>query len=118
MTWREAMMLAYDGGVVCLVAAAVLSLQRRGARGWGQALAPAALAQVAGAVGRLGMPLTPVLAWVWLLQTAANVALIYSLWQAGGREASRRAEAEEGVAVLDLRRVRALASRPGRSRSG
>ena len=92
MSWREAMMLGYDWGVVCLAAAAALSLQRRGAHPrWGIALGPAVVAQVAGAVGLLWVPLTPALGWIWLVQTAANVALIYGLWQAGNLWLSCRA---------------------------
>jgi hypothetical protein len=119
MTVLGGILAMYDAGVVALAVAAALNLRRRGGAAWTGAFLPAALAQLALAAVRLEVPLSRALGWLWLAQTAANLLLIYGLWQAGSlaladRAAAAEPEVEAEPAVIELPRIRALASWPGR----
>lgn len=121
MTFVAILMLVCDAGVLGLAALAAWHLARRGSVSPVQTgLVLAAAAQLFAAAGRLDIAISAALAWAWLLQTGCNLAFVYILWQTGSlllalREVSAVADSRKEPA-LELPRIRAVASWPGRRR--
>ncbi len=103
------MAVAVNGVVLVAAGLGGLDLARRGGfRPAEIGMALVALGQLAGAAETPG--------WGWLIRTGAALIVIYTMWQTGrlvvgAREAGA---VREEAGVVELARVRAVASWPGR----
>ncbi len=116
--------LVAEAAVAALALAGALDLARRGG------FAPAQMGLVlVGGEGLATGEVSAAAGWLWLLAMGANGVLLYALWQVGslvvalretgavrGAESTRQPSAEPGV--VELPRVRAVASWPGHRSNG
>jgi len=111
---------ATEVALAALALAGALHLARRG----GFAPAQTGLVLVAGE-GLWAGEASAAAGWVWLLVMGANLLVAYALWQVGSlvlalrecgeeRQRQSREESRAEASVVELPRVRAVASWPGR----
>lgn len=116
--------LAAEAAMAALALGGALDLARRGG------FAPAQMGLVlAAGVGVMAAEASGAAGWVWLVAMGASGVLMYALWQVGYlvvalRESTAVRQAEFGEkpnahsGVVELARVRAVASWPGRRSNG